>query len=186
MAEKKNTGNMSKDEVTKILKNIGDMIQAERAKKGWSMAQLAEISGISSSLISDLENNKGKVPNIFTLISIARALNLTDDEFIKAFWAQTKPVVRRKTERDKEDEVRTALLEYGIPSSILKGIMDYINIIVKLSDLYESCDRYELYKTIQMPHGSNCLYEEKQYELLKYFAEFAGFPQDRFDNNWCK
>lgn len=137
MAEKKNTGNISEIEVTNILKNIGEMIKTERTKKNWSMADLADKSGISSSLISDLENKKGKVPNIFTLISIARALNLADDEFIKSFWRQSKTVRRKNKQSEQESEVRKSLLEYGIPQKALGGVMDYINMIIKAGNMYE-------------------------------------------------
>lgn len=169
---RKNTGIMSEEEVKGILRNIGEMIKTARNNKGWSMAQLAEKSGISSSLISDLENNKGKVPNIFTLISIARALNLADDEFIKGFWNQSKTVRKRNKQSVQETVVSNALLEYGIPQKALGGVMNYINMIVKVGNMYDIWFKRSN-NMVANKQEADKIFSETEIELLKLYSDFV-------------
>jgi transcriptional regulator with XRE-family HTH domain len=159
---------MSEVEVKGILKNIGEMIRNARINKRWSMAQLAEKSGISSSLISDLENNKGKVPNIFTLISIARALNLADDEFINGFWNQAKTIPKRQEQTSLESTIRHDLQNYGLPQKALIEIMNIINILMLVKKMYHM--KYESDETGEIPYiFCHKEYNETQNELLDYY-----------------
>lgn len=174
--QKKNTGNMSEKEVKDILKNIGEMIRTARNNKGWSMAQLAEKSGISSSLISDLENNKGKVPNIFTLISIARALNLSDDEFITGFWQQSKKVRIKNKESEQHDIVIKALLGYGIPQKAMAGVMNYIDMFAAVGKVYDLYEKNKNIKDVNKEEYYNML-GNAEFELCKFFSDFV--RQDR-------
>lgn len=169
---KKNTGIMSEEEVKGILRNIGEMIKAARNNKGWSMAQLAEKSGISSSLISDLENNKGKVPNICTLISIARALNLADDEFIKGFWNKSKTVRKKNKQSVQETVVSNALLEYGIPQKALSGVMNYINMIAKAGNMYDIWFKRSN-NMVKDKKEADEMFSVAQQELLRLYSDFV-------------
>ncbi len=105
------------------LYKIGDLINLTRKEKGLNLAKLYELSGISSSIISDLENHKGATPNIHTLIAIANALELPKETFIKIIVDSFKECKKS----DKINALKIALTEYGLPSKYLEPVIDYIN-----------------------------------------------------------
>lgn len=61
---------------------LGDNIKRIREKKGIGVNELSRLSGINASYISALERNKKKNPSIGTLESIAKALNVTANDFL--------------------------------------------------------------------------------------------------------
>lgn len=58
------------------------MVAEQREKKGISQNQLARMSGVPQSVISDIESGKTKAPRIDTLMAIAAALGMTVNELI--------------------------------------------------------------------------------------------------------
>lgn len=60
-----------------IMKNIGSRISALRDEKGLSLSKLADVSGISKSILHRLENEEQANPELATLQKIARALEVT-------------------------------------------------------------------------------------------------------------
>lgn len=58
------------------------MVTEQREKKGISQNQLARMSGVPQSVISDIESGKTKAPRIDTLMAIAAALGMTVNELI--------------------------------------------------------------------------------------------------------
>lgn len=123
-----------KEKAKKIVKNLGNLVNKERNSKGWSMAKLAEESGVSSSLISDLENKeKSKMPNIFTLIAVARALELPDETFANAIWDSVGK--KEPTKRENINYLKTALNAYGLPSKYMNNILEYINYFMAIENL---------------------------------------------------
>ena len=58
------------------------MVVEQREKKGISQNQLARMSGVPQSVISDIESGKTKAPRIDTLMAIAAALGMTVNELI--------------------------------------------------------------------------------------------------------
>ena len=119
-----------KRDVDIIVNNIGDLIRNTRTAKNISMAQLAKMYNLSSSLISDLENHKGKTPNIYTLVAIARALDIPDGTFIEKIWQNVN--IHNKEISD-DNKLRTALLDYGVPEQYVKNIMDYATFLASIS-----------------------------------------------------
>lgn len=65
------------------LKKLGANIRFRRQGKGWSLAELAEKSGVSKAYISDLENGLAGKPNIQYVFNIAVALDATIDELLQ-------------------------------------------------------------------------------------------------------
>lgn len=61
--------------------NIGRKLKKFRIKKKYTLRQLSELSGISVSFISDIENGR-RNPSIDTLNSIAKALNVSVDRLL--------------------------------------------------------------------------------------------------------
>ena len=135
MAETNTYGIIPKEQVEQILKRIGKLVNTHRLQKQWSMAQLAKYSGTSSSLISDLENYKGKVPSMFTLMSIARALNIPDDSLIKTFNMFNKVP---RTETNAETMLHNLLLNYQVPTGSVNDVIILLNMLAKIGDMYHN------------------------------------------------
>jgi len=63
---------------------VGENIKTCRKRLNLSQAKLAELSGISQSAISDIENPAvTKLPNIDTVTRLARALNVGVEELLQ-------------------------------------------------------------------------------------------------------
>ena len=58
------------------------MVVEKRLEKGISQNQLAKLSGVPQSVISDIESGNTKAPRIDTLQAIAAALGVTIDDLI--------------------------------------------------------------------------------------------------------
>lgn len=99
-----------------VTKRIGRIILAERKKKGWTRAQLAEKSGLSNQTISNLET--GLKPNckIKTLINLIETLNLRADYVL---GTSIYPL-------DLENEIQTLSNEQkDLIISIMRSLKEY-------------------------------------------------------------
>jgi transcriptional regulator with XRE-family HTH domain len=76
---------------------LGAKIRFYRQGKGWSLADLAEKSGVSKAYISDLENGAAGKPNIQYVFNIAVALDVTLDDLLKDATAKEQRVKRRQS-----------------------------------------------------------------------------------------
>lgn len=65
--------------------NLGDRVRAMRAKRGWSLEQLADTSGVSRSMLSQIERGEAN-PTVMVALAIAKALGVSLDEL-----ASTRP-----------------------------------------------------------------------------------------------
>jgi transcriptional regulator with XRE-family HTH domain len=68
----------------KMNKEIGLVLKLARTARGLNQQQLAEVSGVSQSLITKIENGHVKNPRPFIRISLARALKLPPEIFVSA------------------------------------------------------------------------------------------------------
>ena len=55
---------------------IGTEIKKQREKKGFSLKKLSELSGVSDSIISDIETGKVKNAGVMTVLKIAKGLEV--------------------------------------------------------------------------------------------------------------
>ncbi|HJU50748.1 MAG TPA: cupin domain-containing protein [Acidimicrobiia bacterium] len=78
------------------LEGIGDRLREERTKAGISQRELARRTGLSASLISQLESGQSK-PSVGTLYAIVTELNLSLDRIIRGDDFDQGP---RATERN--------------------------------------------------------------------------------------
>lgn len=62
---------------------VGQNVRKTRQEKGLSILQVREITGLSKSTISEIENDKSS-PTVETLKKIADALNTNVEDFFKA------------------------------------------------------------------------------------------------------
>jgi transcriptional regulator with XRE-family HTH domain len=94
-----------------INENLGRRVKKLRSDRGWSLEELATVSGVSRSMLSEVEREKAN-PTLTVTFRIARAFGLTLQELIES--AETSApkiqVIRASAQvyrRDKQCEIRT-------------------------------------------------------------------------------
>ena len=78
---------------------IGTEIKKQREKKGFSLKKLSELSGVSDSIISDIEIGKVKNPGIMTVLKISKGLEVDIAELtnvIEVWLMQLAPIYKDK------------------------------------------------------------------------------------------
>lgn len=96
-----------------INENLGRRLKKLRGDKGWSLEVLANASGVSRSMLSEIEREKAN-PTLTVTFRIARAFGLTLQELIESAEATASKIqVIRASDRaqvyrsDKQCEIRT-------------------------------------------------------------------------------
>jgi transcriptional regulator with XRE-family HTH domain len=59
--------------------HLGDRVRLLRSQRGWSLEKLAELSGVSRSMLSQIERNEAN-PTVVVALAIAKALGVSLDE----------------------------------------------------------------------------------------------------------
>lgn len=59
--------------------HLGDRVKLLRSQRGWSLEELASLSGVSRSMLSQVERNEAN-PTVVVALAVARALGVTLDE----------------------------------------------------------------------------------------------------------
>ena len=96
-----------------INENLGKRVKKLRADRGWSLEELANVSGVSRSMLSEIEREKAN-PTLTVTFRIARTFGLTLQELIESAEASASKIqVIRASDRaqvyrsDKQCEIRT-------------------------------------------------------------------------------
>lgn len=96
-----------------INENLGKRVKKLRTDRGWSLEELATASGVSRSMLSEIEREKAN-PTLTVTFRIARAFGLTLQELIESAEASASKIqVIRANDRaqvyrsDKQCEIRT-------------------------------------------------------------------------------
>ncbi len=96
-----------------INENLGRRVKKLRGDRGWSLEELANVSGVSRSMLSEIEREKAN-PTLTVTFRIARAFGLTLQELIESAEASASKIqVIRANDRaqvyrsDKQCEIRT-------------------------------------------------------------------------------
>ena len=102
----------SSEQVDAINENLGRRVKKLRADRGWSLEELATASGVSKSMLSEIEREKAN-PTLSVTYRIARAFGLNLQELIETAESASSIQVIRSSERsqvyrsDKQCEIRT-------------------------------------------------------------------------------
>ena len=80
------------------LKRLGHKIRFLRQGKEWTLAELAERTGLSKAYLSDLENGSAGKPNVQYMFSVATTLGVTLDELLTS----SRAGVSRRRRADQE------------------------------------------------------------------------------------
>ncbi len=96
-----------------INENLGKRVKKLRNDRGWSLEELASTSGVSRSMLSEIEREKAN-PTLTVTFRIARAFGLTLQELIESAESSASKIqVIRANDRaqvyrsDKQCEIRT-------------------------------------------------------------------------------
>lgn len=96
-----------------INENLGKRVKKLRTDRGWSLEELSTASGVSRSMLSEIEREKAN-PTLTVTFRIARAFGLTLQELIESAESSASRIqVIRATDRaqvfrsDKQCEIRT-------------------------------------------------------------------------------
>lgn len=96
-----------------INENLGKRVKKLRGDRGWSLEELATASGVSRSMLSEIEREKAN-PTLTVTFRIARAFGLTLQELIESAEASASKIqVIRASDRaqvyrsDKQCDIRT-------------------------------------------------------------------------------
>lgn len=111
---------MTKYTKEESLRKIGLIIQAQRCEHNLTIKEVAEVSGVSETLISQLENNKrNNIPKIDTLNAIAKAIKLPETDFHRvAGYAplnkyEEEGVIEERKENEWAKSLKLLLLQAG-------------------------------------------------------------------------
>lgn len=101
---------------------IGDTIRHFRKKRGLTLQQVADNSGLSPSFISLAERGKA-TPSLVSLINLAQALDIAVDQFLEV--SKRAQPVHRKNSPDYlefDSPVKYVRLGCGVPGQRLDGM----------------------------------------------------------------
>jgi transcriptional regulator with XRE-family HTH domain len=101
-------------EIERKVSGLGAKVAAERAERGWSLAQLAARAGLSTAAVHKIEKS-GMTPTIASLMKIAAALGRSVSFFVEESASQDVNVVRG----DERHKVYTS--KQGLQLSNLSG-----------------------------------------------------------------
>ena len=115
--------------VNLIRANIAQFLSSKRKEKDISIRELNRLSGVSTAVISDLENCKA-LPSIEIIVKLAFALDIEFENLIYAFakgntnikFAESKPI-------DEMAELRSILYRKGLSSPQIADVVMFIKFI---------------------------------------------------------
>jgi transcriptional regulator with XRE-family HTH domain len=87
-------------EIERTVSEIGAKVAKARAERGWSLAQLAERSGLSTAAVHKIEKS-GMTPTIASLMKVAAALGKSVGYFVEEVEATRPVTVIRGDERSR-------------------------------------------------------------------------------------
>ena len=112
MAKRAATKQTAVEEVDPISGQLSQRLKAMRQERAWSLDQLATVSGVSKSMLSQIERNQAN-PTLAVTCKIAQAFNMSLAEFVEMPSASSAIRVIRADDRehlyrsDDSVEIRT-------------------------------------------------------------------------------
>lgn len=113
---------------------IGDKIRLLRTERRISIRKMADITGLSKSTLSDIENNKSKKPTIDTVGRIAKALDVPIAELL----SESDPQVEERNEETKTNQseifLRSVARAKERPKETQERIAAFIDLLLEQED----------------------------------------------------
>lgn len=108
-------------EVKEVINTFGRIVASERKNKHISLKKLSQSSGVSIGVISDLENGKSKIPNLYTFIALAKSLGIDNQYFLELIFKDF--MNNKETKKDPSEKLVDSLVTYGVPEGIAAQIL---------------------------------------------------------------
>lgn len=143
-----------KEQANKGLFEVGDAVKQMRTKKGWSMSELAKQAHVSPSVVSELENHRGIMPNVFTLLSLAKALELPENALLEIIANKTFNTIKDDN-TDKINQITRLMIDYGLPPACVDRVIDYMNHFVAMSNIYDKMHLIRLILNTEKSNGTD-------------------------------
>lgn len=115
--------------IDSMLNAISTIIKEQKEFLGITVADLSKRSGVSVGVISDLINNRGRVPSLANFINLAIALELPEDMFTGLLQGKIEQV--RKANQGSRQEVEDALRRYGLSQQNIDNIIIQIDALIQ-------------------------------------------------------
>ena len=125
-----------------INEHFGRRVKALRAARGWSLENLAAASGVSRSMLSEIEREKAN-PTLAVTFRIAQAFRMTLAELLETAGAQPSIQVVRGSDRaqvfrsDKQHQIRTLS-----PLDLEKDV-EFYEVVLRTGGALRSKPHYE-------------------------------------------
>ena len=109
---KSKTAPSAASDAESINENLGRRVKKLRGDRGWSLEELASASGVSHSMLSEIERERAN-PTLSVTYRIARAFGLTLQDLIESADSASSIQIIRATDRaqifraDKQCQIRT-------------------------------------------------------------------------------
>lgn len=101
--------NAKRHEQDPINRQLGERLRRLRASRDWSLDALATSSGVSRSMLSEIERNKAN-PTLMVAYRIARAFNMTLGELVES--PGTSPTIQTVRANDRGQILRADKLHH--------------------------------------------------------------------------
>jgi len=108
-----------------LLTTVGHQVHSLRKEKRLTLAQLAEIAGLSPAIVSQIERGRAN-PSFTTLAQLAHALEIPVGRFFIGQDETKSPVVRKSDRRNLKGVTRKAVGEalYELLTPDLNGVLE--------------------------------------------------------------
>jgi transcriptional regulator with XRE-family HTH domain len=117
---------------------LGDKIRLIRNERTISIRKLSELTGLSKSTLSDIENSVSKKPTIDTVGKIARALEVSISELLDGNEGETPDIKTSIPASEIKDDIessirflRSVARAKNHPKETQDKIADFIELILK-------------------------------------------------------
>lgn len=119
---------------------LGEKIRLLRAEKKISIRKLSDLTGLSKSTLSDIENNKSKKPTVDTIERVAKALEIPITELFDKENQNTKPDSENELTNNNEKEIASDVFLRSVarakerPKEIQDKIAAFIELVLEQED----------------------------------------------------
>lgn len=107
----------------KVLPRLGHEIKKQRELKNLSLMELARLSDMSPTFVSQLENGKSSFPKTEGLIKIASALKINSQDLLNIAGYAQENLGKKRTWKEV---ISSTMYELGIKNRDLEDVVDYI------------------------------------------------------------
>jgi transcriptional regulator with XRE-family HTH domain len=105
------------------LEGVGKKLKSFRTDKGLTLEELAQLAGVTRSLLSQIENNKS-LPSLTTLQLISRALDVPMGSFFESDERPSAPVLKKRDR--KRLQTRNGVTFYSLTPNMRSHRMEVV------------------------------------------------------------